>query len=156
VKVVRSSKENLVVELNRREQLLLLKLLEAYPLVPSSYQQLSRRGELKDQQANQRLLDEAMAENRKENREHLQAFLKDPDTFEQGQNGCCMHLSQGDLDWLLQILNDIRVGSWIALGSPEEKPLKMNPETAPQYWVMEIAGFLEAALLNAWEADAGF
>ena len=156
MKVVRSSKEKLVVELSRREKLLLLKLLEAYPLVPSSYQKLSRGGKLKDREADQRLLDEAMAENRQENKEQLQAFLDDPNTFEQVPTGCRLHLGQSDLEWLLQILNDIRVGSWIALGSPEEKPAKMDSKTAPQFWVMEIAGFLEAALLDAWKGDAGF
>jgi hypothetical protein len=102
------------LELGKREKLLLLKILEAYPLVPSSYRKLSRGGELKDRQGNQRLLDEAMAEHREENRKQLQSFLEDPKSFEQGLNGCRMHLGQSDLEWLLQILNDIRVGSWIA------------------------------------------
>ena len=41
------------------------------------------------------------------------------------KTGCRLSLSQADLEWLLQILNDIRVGSWVILGSPEEK-LEVN------------------------------
>jgi len=155
VKVTRCSKEKLVVELGRREKVLLIKVLELYPLVPSSYQQLSRAGGVKDKEASQRLLDEALAEQREDNKRRLRQFLEDPKTFEQGESDCRMYLDQSDLEWLLQILNDVRVGSWITLGSPEIKPSMLNTKTASQFWVMEIAGFLEASLLNACEGDAG-
>ena len=155
MKVIRSSKEKLVVQLSRQEKLLLIKILDLYPLVPSSYQKLSRAGEAKDREGNQRLLDEALAEQRDVNKRRLRQFLEDPRTFEQGQGACRMHLGQGDLEWLLQILNDVRVGSWIALGSPQAKPPRMNHETTPQFWVMEIAGFLEASLVNAWDDEGG-
>lgn len=141
------------MELSKREKLLLLKILELYPLVPSSYQRLSRTGGVKELEDHQRLLDDAMVEQRTENKARLRQFLEDPETFEQNSHGCRMHLGQTDMEWLLQILNDIRVGSWIALGSPEEKPSAFNPETAPQFWAMEIAGFLQASLLDAWESD---
>jgi hypothetical protein len=155
VKIIRSSTEKLVVELGKREKLLLLNILDLYPLVPSSYQQLSRAGGVKDTEGSQRLLDEALSEQRADNKRRLRQFLGDPTTFEQGQSGCRMHLSQSDLEWLLQILNDIRVGSWIALGSPEKKVSGLNSKTAPQFWAMEIAGFLEASLLDAWDGDTG-
>jgi hypothetical protein len=155
VKVIRSSKEKLAVQLSRQEKLLLIKILDLYPLVPSSYQKLSRAGEAKDREGNQRLLDEALAEQRDVNKRRLRQFLEDPRTFEQSQGTCRMHLGQGDLEWLLQVLNDVRVGSWIALGSPDAKPPMLNPETTPQFWVMEIAGFLEASLVNAWDYDGG-
>jgi hypothetical protein len=155
VKVIRCSKEKLAVELGKREKLLLIKILELYPLVPSSYQRLSRAGGVKEKEANQRLLDEALAEHREENKRCLREFLENPKTFEQSKIGYRMCLDQSDLEWLLQILNDVRVGSWIALGSPEMKPSMLHSKGAAQYWVMEIAGFLEASLLNACDGDAG-
>ncbi len=155
MKVIRSSKEKLVLQLSREEKLLLIKILDLYPLVPSSYQQLSRASETKDREGSQRLLDEALAEQRDVNKRRLRQFLEDPRTFERSQGACRMHLSQGDLEWLLQVLNDVRVGSWIALGSPEAKPPMLSHEATPQFWVMEIAGFLEASLVNAWDSEGG-
>ncbi len=141
------------MELSKREKSLLLKILELYPLVPSSYQQLSRTGSARDLEDHQRLLDEALLEQRAENKQRLAQFLGNPRTFESNSKGCCIHLRQTDMEWLLQVLNDVRVGSWIALGSPEEKPSVLNPETAPGFWAMEIAGFLEVSLLNAWDSE---
>jgi hypothetical protein len=155
VRVIRTSKEEITVELSKREKLLLIKILELYPMVPSAHQQLSRGGGPTDQQSSQRLLDEALAEHREENRGHLREFLGDPRTFEQQRSGCRMHLHQGNLELLLQILNDIRVGCWIALGSPEEKLSVLDPKMAPQFWGMEVAGFIEASLLEAWESHGG-
>jgi len=150
VKVIRASKDKVVMALSKREKSLLLKILELYPRVPSSYQQLSRTSVSKDLEDHQQLLDEALLEQRTENKQRLARFLGNPLTFEQNSQGCCLHLCQTDMEWLLQILNDVRVGSWIALGSPEEKLPALNPETAPDFWAMEIAGFLEVSLLNAW------
>ena len=153
MRIIRTSNEETVLELAKREKLLLIKILELYPLIPPSYQQLSRTRAAKDLEEHQRLLDEALMEQRTENKQRLRQFLEDPKTFEHISSGCRIHLGQTDMEWLLQILNDIRVGSWIALGSPEEKPLGLNLETAPHFWAMEIAGFLQASLLNAWESD---
>jgi len=51
----------------------------------------------------------------------------------------------------LQALNDVRVGSWIALGSPdlEERPqLAINEKTARHIWTMELAGEFEMFFLS--------
>ena len=34
-------------------------------------------------------------------------------------SGLQLTLSGPEIEWLLQVLNDVRVGSWIALGSPD-------------------------------------
>ena len=60
-------------------------------------------------------------------------------------------LSGSELEWLLQVLNDIRVGSWIILGSPEQWFEAATPQTAPHLWAMELAGAFEMAFLPAVE-----
>jgi hypothetical protein len=52
----------------------------------------------------------------------------------------------------LQVLNDVRVGSWIALGSPDTEQgekILLTEETAPRVRSMEVAGAFEAVLLEA-------
>jgi len=59
-----------------------------------------------------------------------------------------------EIEWLLQILNDVRVGSWLSLGSPDEELelSLLNAKTAPHFWTMQLAGEFEMRLLKALEA----
>ena len=52
----------------------------------------------------------------------------------------------------LQVLNDIRVGSWIQLGEPDpmsEMSQPLNEQTMILAWTMEIAGLFQNSLLEA-------
>ena len=54
--------------------------------------------------------------------------------------------------WLLQVLNDVRVGSWIALGSPDPeqgKKIVFNEKILPHFRAMELAGAFETVFLDA-------
>jgi hypothetical protein len=104
---------------------------------------------LPDAEASQRLLDEALTEQRSENKNQLKAFLEAPQRFQERETGCRFALSSSEAEWLLQILNDIRVGSWIILGSPEQKSQLrlLNEQTAPHFWAMEMAGCFQMELL---------
>ena len=51
----------------------------------------------------------------------------------------------------LQVLNDIRVGSWIALGSPEQQEeaiKRMNEQNRPHFIAMDVAGYFEGYFLD--------
>ena len=53
---------------------------------------------------------------------------------------------------VLQVLNDVRVGSWIALGSPEvlyDENIPLNDKPTPHLQSMEIAGAFEMIFLNS-------
>ena len=59
-------------------------------------------------------------------------------------------LTAPQVEWLLQVFNDVRVGSWLALGEPEELEIpEVNQTNAPYLLAMESAGHFEAALLSA-------
>jgi predicted house-cleaning NTP pyrophosphatase (Maf/HAM1 superfamily) len=59
-------------------------------------------------------------------------------------------LSPAEIEWLLQVLNDVRVGGWLALGEPEElEPPEINETNAPYLLAMEAAGYFQAQLLAA-------
>jgi hypothetical protein len=64
-----------------------------------------------------------------------------------------LSLSPAEVEWVLQVLNDIRVGSWIILGSPEERLPELNETNAPHVWAMEMAGHFQAQLLEALQGE---
>lgn len=153
MKLIRVTSDKLLFHLGKREKHLLVEVLKLYPRIPSGHQPLSKSLKIRDREANQRLLDEALAEQRAECKKHLRAFLADPGRFEDDQTGCRLSLSSSEPEWLLQILNDIRVGSWISLRSPEP-PMEiklLNAKTAPDFWAMEMAGHFQMQLLAAMD-----
>ena len=67
-------------------------------------------------------------------------------------SGCHLTLSGPEIEWLLQVLNDVRVGSWIALGSPDPeqgKKIVFNEKILPRFRMMELAGAFEMVFLDA-------
>ena len=149
MKLVRATKTGLLFHLSQRETPLLLQVLRLYPRVPSAHHVLTESGRMPDQQANQRLLDEALAEQRADNKKHLQALLADPRLFARTDTGGHLSLSRAEVEWFLQVLNDIRVGSWIILGSPQTKLPELDETTAPNVVAMELAGHFQMQLLEA-------
>ena len=153
MRLLRASKGNYQFHLGQREKNVFCELLGLYPCIPPAHQRLSKSGKLPDGEVNQRLLDEALAEQRADNQKQLHTFLSDPlrlvQVRKQGDDGFRLTLSPTELEWLLQILNDIRVGSWIKLGSPEEPKLVLNADTMPHVWAMEASGHFQMQLLAA-------
>lgn len=154
MKLVRSTKTRLVFDLSQREEQMLLRLLKLYPCVPAAHHVLSKTSRLSDAAANQQLLDESLAEQRAQNKKQLQTLLADPHRLEHAESGARLSLSPAEAEWFMQVLNDIRVGSWILLGSPDGKPLELTPEKAPHFVAMERAGYFQMQLLEALEGGA--
>ena len=153
MKLIRANNDSLVFRLTRAEKQAFTHLLELYPLVPASHQRLTKGVQGKAVEEGQQLLDEALAEQRAANRRQLNDWLKVPERFRAAKNSFSFTLMRSDVDWLLQVLNDIRVGSWLLLGSPEEP---LDPEDVPKdltgLWAaMEITGLFQMRLLHAVE-----
>ncbi|HOX56973.1 MAG TPA: hypothetical protein P5205_21120 [Candidatus Paceibacterota bacterium] len=153
MKLVRHSRTRLLFHLGHRETGLLLQILKLYPRVPPAHHQLTKSGRLPDRKENQQLLDEALAEQRAENKKLLLAMLADSRRFARTEAGSRLLLAQAEVEWLLQVLNDIRVGSWVLLGSPEDKIPKMNEITAQNIMAMEMAGHFQSQLLEALHGE---
>jgi hypothetical protein len=150
VTLVRNRKNGQVFHLSPREKQLLLETLKLYPLVPASHHRLSRSQPASSADENQRLLEESLAEQRAANRRQVEALLQSPDRLREVESGYELTISRGDREWLLQVLNDVRVGSWLALGEPEsgEEP-EINAQNARFLIALELAGLFETALLAA-------
>ncbi len=150
MKLIRSDARGFVFHFSKREKQLLLQTLQLYPLVPAAHHRLARSAESPEELERQRLLEEALAEHRRENRRQVQAFLEEPRRFVEVESGFQLALSAPQVEWLLQVLNDIRVGSWLALGEPEpgEEP-QPDRHNAHCLLALEACGLVESVLLAA-------
>ena len=153
--LIRQDKDAFVFQLAAREKLLLLELLKGYPQMPPAQRVVSKSKQLPDQATSQRLLDEALAEQHAENRRQVHRLVNDAKLWKEAQKYWQLKLSPSELEWMLQVLNDIRVGSWVQLGSPDEWSEMITPERAPRIWRMELAGAFQMGFLHALEGSEG-
>ena len=152
MKLIRADQDQFQFKMSRGEMLRLLSVLKLYPLVPATHHQLSKGRRIPDREENQKLLEDALKTQRRETRKHLEAMLGETQRFVKCDAGYHAGFARNEIEWLLQVLNDVRVGSWIALGSPEQQEesiKKMNEENAPHFMALELAGYFEAYLLDA-------
>jgi len=153
VRLLRFENDRYCFQLGQSEKAPFELLLRLYPVIPSAHQTLSKPSATIDE--NQKLLDEALAEQRKENKQHVQKLLADPERFKETTKGAELTLTSSEIEWVLQVLNDVRVGHWILLGSPEEHPdWDANAETAPYVLTMSLAGHFQMEFLNAINHNA--
>ena len=150
MKLVRSGQDRFVFQLGSREKELLAQILGLYPCIPPAHQTLSKTSALDE--SGQRLLEEALAEQRRENQKQVQALLADSHRLKQNRQDWTLSLSCGELEQLLQILNDVRVGSWISLGSPDPSVEALEEKMAPAFWAMEMAGYFQMRFLEVLES----
>ena len=154
MKLLRSGKTGFVFQLSPREKQLLLETLELYPLVPAAHHRLSSKDSQREADENQRLLEESLAEQREENRKQVQEILAQPERFRGVKSHFHLTLKHSDVEWLLQVLNDVRVGSWLALGKPEPGQFPAVSQQNFRYLVaMEVCGAFESRLLSALGFD---
>lgn len=149
MKFIKANKGKLSFQIDRKEKALFFQVLKLYPLVPANHQQLSR-AEAKPE--DQELLEEALATQHKEHKRQLDAMMRAKSRFRANKQGYRFALKDDQLEWLLQVLNDIRVGSWLLLGSPDgptEIFATLNDNTAPYFWALEVSGHFQMILLEA-------
>lgn len=152
MKFIKANKASFSFQIDGKEKRLLFEVLGLYPLIPAAHQRLSRSEERKD---DQELLEEALAAQRHGHKKQVQAMLKAKSRFRANKKGYRFTLKPEQMEWLLQVLNDVRVGSWLALGSPDgalEILAALNEKTAPYLWAMEAAGHFQTVLLKAMGA----
>ena len=141
--------------IGKRERDLFLALLRRYPVLSGAHYRSRGGAKSEAARANQELLEEALAEQQRENRRSLEEMLAQPGRFQENELGYTFALSASELEWMLQILNDIRVGSWVQLGEPKND-LRGLPEINEQNievaWALEVAGNFEHSLLEAVDA----
>ncbi len=147
--LVHAAKGKLVFRVGDSEKSLLTTLLELYPRVTSAATLSSPSRKARHPKETEALLEEALADQRAQNKKQVKAFLADANRFEKVDDGWRFSLTPAEADWMLRVLNDIRIGSWVALGSPEERLDVLDQNNLRDFWAMEISGRFEAVLLEA-------
>jgi len=142
----------LVYRIDAREEALLLAMLRLYPALDNSHHRISQDPKAAAS-AEQRLLEESMAQQRAAHRRKVEALFQGPQRFFKEVLGDRhLVLTVPQLEWLLQVLNDVRVGSWVRLGCPDlEKsaPLNLARASNRSLQAMHICGEFQLALLEA-------
>ncbi len=136
-------------QMERDERRLLFQVLRAYPLIPIAHHRLSKSEENRE---DQQLLEEALTAQRRENKKQVRILLAAKSRFQANQRGWRWTLTAAQIEWLLQVLNDVRIGAWLSTGSPDgqmEIMAVFNEKTAPYFWAMEVSGHFQAVLLKA-------
>lgn len=95
---------------------LFLAVLETYPAQEGTLRTICGNVDAED------LLEEALQDHRAEVKKEFRETLAKKTTRgedAEGRESFTLELSEGELEWLLQVLNDIRVGHWVKLGRPD-------------------------------------
>ncbi|HWD20244.1 MAG TPA: hypothetical protein VHB20_13300 [Verrucomicrobiae bacterium] len=139
--------------LSKRDRNFLLSILKLFPMTETKSLRVSQTS-AKALDASQDLLVEAMAEQQRQHAKKIERLLKRPSRFFHETEGVIQLVLNGEqMEWMLQALNDIRVGSWTRLGCPEMEAARKavrTEESAAHYTAMELSGYFEAALLEGF------
>jgi hypothetical protein len=157
MRIARTEEGGFLVRLGPDERRLLEGVLDSYPLIPPSYHRLSRGTDGTRATPDQQLLDDAVATQKAENRRRWQVALREPGRFRPAGPDHVLRLGAEELEWFLQLLNDIRVGSWLKLGRPgpgQDLPADPSRADLRHAVAMQFCGFLQSQLLQALHPPA--
>lgn len=151
MKLIQAEEDKLIFQLTTPERQVFTALLSLYPVLRSQPPQVSRHTNTAEMLEEQELLIDALTAQRRENKRLVDAFLGESRRFQAQDNNWRLQITPGERDWLLQVLNDIRIGSWLLLGAPDSEE-KRDPPPAEEnlrlHWTLEVCGFFQMALLN--------
>lgn len=154
MKLISRNNKGCVFLIGKRERQMMFGVLKHYPMLSSTYVS-DRHSSEQALKKNEELLKDALAEQQNENRKMVQEFLEAKGRFADHELGYQFTLTGSEADWLLQVFNDIRVGSWVKLGSPplgEVLRVALDEKKVRLCCTMEIAGLFESELLQALQS----
>ena len=160
MKLLKRTESGYTFLVGKKERELFAGVLRHYPMVIAGHFNSRQPGHTPVEQS-EALLQEALAEQQKENRRQVEELLNEPGRFREHDLGFTFRLTHGETEWLLQVLNDVRVGSWIQLGEPDASSrsalleMKLDENTVQLAWRMELAGLFQGALLAGIKAAGG-
>ena len=151
MRLIGASDGQFVFRFSKRERALLTHALQMFPAGSGPVAPLSKGGDGQKLAEHELLLAEALAEQRKEHRRLVDAFLGEQGRFTEDKSGFRLRLTTAQMHWLLQVLNEVRVGLWVKLGRPAElAPLALAGQIESVV-TMEICALFQTRLLAALE-----
>ncbi|HTR42749.1 MAG TPA: hypothetical protein VMH87_14145 [Pseudomonadales bacterium] len=154
MKLVKQDSRGCQYQLSSQEAKSLRLLVDQFPVA----EQLPVKISKSDPEALERekLLNESLADHR-EKLKQQSAALVEPGKFKTSGKHQVFRISQEKREVMLQILNDIRVESWRALGEPEDLEncaVNLPQDKFKYYYFMYQAGYFQYHFLNV-EGQAG-
>lgn len=160
MKLVGRQGDSLVLALRPRDREQWVFLLRRYPVFrPCDHRLASPRDE-EGLAAEQRVLEEALTEQHKGNRKLIEGFIQErlalpAPSDPNAPQSIRLTVTQAEVNWLLEILNDVRIGCWVSLGRPDEEQLHSGQLVAThplECGAMELAAWVQLFLLGALAA----
>jgi hypothetical protein len=149
MKLLRQGRAGWKFELEPKEAMFLRALVSEFPLSAATVAKISRKGRDANSAERQQLLNESLAQHRRELKKQAGKLLTT--RLKHEKSGWRLSLSAGERETLLQLLNDIRVESWHALGEPQNLdalPPPASDADLRHYNLMQLAGFFEWKMLE--------
>lgn len=154
MKLLNKTGEKFVFELMSEEKELLSKIFGLYPMLDRDKIELSKT--IKDEQICQskKILSDAFKEFQDSNKRFISELFEKSDNFKPSEDYeyYTLELDGEQIERLLQILNDIRVGMWQKLGCPDlenRKDFIRSAEDVFAVYIMDICEYFEYYLLKA-------
>lgn len=160
MKLLAKTEQQLDFELNELETQLLGLTLSAYPLTdtawcyPGSPANSPAPPATKSTSPDPELLNHALNELKAAHRSRLATLLGGPGLEALAGGRSRLHLPREDVEWFLQVVNELRVASWYRLGCPTEEAeedLTDRAELLPDLLRLDFAGLLLSMILGALE-----
>ncbi|HAM71272.1 MAG TPA: hypothetical protein DCM86_06480 [Verrucomicrobiales bacterium] len=153
MKLLSKTEDQFLFQLSELEDVFLRMTLSAFPVGGQGWPG-GRASGTPQAAPDAALLAESLGEVRRDQARAVDSFLKSQPPPADGTPGRLMRLPRGDVDWMLQVLNEVRVGSWYALGCPEEEDERKyhnSSESVPHVIRYDFSGWMIAVLLAALE-----
>jgi len=155
MKLVKLTSADAQYFLNSTELMVLRSLLRKFPFTPRFPARVTRRRGDPQTAERKKLLNQALAEHRRQLKASARNLLADEKIHSQ-DNGHLLTLTSEDRETLLQVLNDIRVGCWHALGKPEAPQphtAALSNQEIKWHGLMHFTAHFEAYLVEDGEAE---
>ena len=146
----RQSGESWQYQLRPNEANILKGLIQQFPFTAPALARSSKTATDPAAVERDKLLNESLAEHRQELKKLALTLLRE-EFWQPDQAGPVLTLDAAGREILLQLLNDIRLGAWQALGAPEgldTEPIVPTMQAFAWRNLMDLAGYFEMQFLE--------
>jgi hypothetical protein len=145
------AKGKLVFRFERPEREMFVRILELYPVQQGSMRRIG------DDENAQELLEKALQEQRGKLRAEAERLLQSNGELvidAEFNEFWDLTLSEAEVEWILQMLNDVRVGLWAQIGCPNPShDIKVKGEPSDElvraHVIMQLCATWQAILMQA-------
>jgi len=153
MKCIRKGDGRFDMALDEEEWQALKNVLIQYPKTPADHHSLmSKDDQDPDLRESDDWLKESGSQHQGERKQQVKAWIESIHPVEgDGKTEYKIECNPDRADWLIEILNDIRVGCWLSLDCPTPDDLadgEWKREDWPTMWAMEISGMFQSVILK--------